>query len=267
MPIAFITGASSGIGQALARVLADRGYDVALFARSTAPLDALAEEIRRRGRKAVPISGDVTQLDDLTAARTLIAQQLGAVDLLVANAGIGRVMSVDRIKIKHTVNIMKVNVIGAIQTIETFLPDLLERGSGRIAGIASLAGFRGLPQNAAYCASKSALITYLESLRTELRPRGISVTTVCPGYVETPLTAQNGWMPFLWPAEKAAIGIARAIERRHRVYRFPLPMSLLLHLTQWMPDPLFDFIMKPRPGKKARTSDANQKNQTKSRGV
>ena len=267
MPTAFITGASSGIGRALACVLADRGYDLALFARSTDQLDALAEDIRLRGRKAVPISGDVTQLDDLTAARTLTAQQIGSVDLLVANAGIGRAMSVDRIKIKHTVNIMQVNVIGAVQTIETFLPDMLERGSGHIAGIASLAGYRGLPENAAYCASKSALITYLESLRTELRPRGISVTTVCPGYVETPMTAQNGWMPCLWPAEKAAIGIAQAIERRQRVYRFPLPMSLLLRLTQWMPDPFFDFVMKPRPRKNAPASGENQKNQTKSRGL
>ena len=246
MPVAFITGASTGIGEALSRVLAERGYDLALLARSADKLEALADQIRKTGRIAVPIPGDVTNLDDLLAAKTTIDNQLGPVDLVVANAGVGRRMRVEKIKIQESINIIQVNVIGAIHTIETFLPDMLKRGKGQIAGIASLAGFRGLPQNAAYSGSKSALITYLESLRGELRPRNIDVITICPGYVATPMTAQNDKMPFLWSAEKTAVRIANAIERRQRVYRFPMPMSILLRIAQCLPNALFDFIMKPR---------------------
>jgi short-subunit dehydrogenase len=246
MPVAFITGASSGIGEALSRVLADRGYDLALFARSADKLDTLAAQIRKIGRKALPIPGDVANLDDLVAAKTAVDDRLGPVNLVVANAGVGRHMRVDKIKIQESVNIMRVNVIGAIHTIETFLPDMLKRGQGQIAGIASLAGYRGLPQNAAYSGSKAALITYLDSLRAELRPRNIFVTTVCPGFVATPMTAQNDRMPFLWTADKAAARIVNAIERHQRVYRFPLPMSILLRFAQCMPNALFDYIMKPR---------------------
>jgi short-subunit dehydrogenase len=244
MPVAFITGASSGIGESLSRLLARRGYAIGAFARSADKLDALVQHIEAAGGKAMSLPGDVTIRDDLEAAKAKLEASLGPADLVIANAGVGFIMPVHKIDPEKTRQIILVNVVGAMQTIEIFLPQMLERGSGHIVGISSLAGYQGVPTTASYGASKAALTIYLESLRCELLPRGIHVTTVCPGFVETPMTAGNKKMPFLMGVEEAARRIADGIERRKRVLRFPLTLSLLLRLVQWLPDPVYEAVVR-----------------------
>lgn len=244
MAVAFVTGASSGIGAELSLELARRGYTVGCFARSADKLDEVVRTIESDGGKAIALPGDVTIPENLEAARDKLTETFGAADLVVANAGVGLTGPVHRIPTEKTREVFVVNVIGAVQTIELFLPAMLERGSGHVAGVSSLAAFRGFPKNGAYCASKAALAIYLESLRCELRRRGIFVTTICPGFVRTPMTAANGKMMFLLEADEAARRIANALAARRRVYRFPLPTSLLMRWVESLPNPLFERVTK-----------------------
>jgi short-subunit dehydrogenase len=235
-----ITGASSGIGAALARHYAGKASALGLISRRTVSLE-----------NAVSYALDVTDEAALAAAARDFIRRFGAPDLVIANAGIGSGTSGadlnDVAKLRKT---LEVNVAGLAATLAAFAPAMREAGRGTLAGIASVAGFRGLAGNGAYCASKSAAITWMESLRTELYGSGVSVVCVCPGYIDTPMTRVNRFrMPFLLSADEAARRIARAIAARRRLAVIPWQMALVSVLLRAMPGWLYDRIASRAPRK------------------
>jgi short-subunit dehydrogenase len=235
--VAVITGASSGIGWAVAKELAGRGCALGLIARRADRLGALADEIRAAGGKAGYATADVGDRQQTLAAFQAVREQLGAVDLLFANAGVGLPTPLEPLNIPQVELMFRVNTLGVVYAIEAVLPEMLQRGRGHLAAVSSLAAYKGLPGESAYCASKAAVNVYMEGLRIQLRSRGIYVTTICPGFVDTPMTQVNEFpMPWLWSAEKAARKIVRALERRKKVYNFPWQTTLLTKLTRWAPD-------------------------------
>jgi NAD(P)-dependent dehydrogenase (short-subunit alcohol dehydrogenase family) len=247
----FITGASSGIGAALAREYARAGAQLGLFARRADALSALATELG----SAVPAlyTGDVRDEATLRVAAADFTQRFGLADIVIANAGVSRGTLTEYTEDNAAFRtIMDTNVDGILHTFQPFLPAMRAARAGKLVGIASVAGFRGLPGAGAYSASKAAAIAYLESLRVELRGSGIEVITICPGYIATPMTAKNPYrMPFLLPVDKAAGLIARAIARGRRFYVLPWQMAWLGRLFSILPRPLYDSVFagakrKPR---------------------
>jgi short-subunit dehydrogenase len=235
--VAVITGASSGIGLALAKTLGQAGCHVGLIARRRDKLESLAGEIRASGGKAAFAPADVGDRTQVITAVQEIRGQLGPIDLLIANAGVGIPTLLQPMNVSDVEKTFRVNVLGAVYAIEAVLAEMLERRRGHLVGISSLGAYKGLPGESAYCASKAALNTYLEGLRVQLRDRGIRVTTVCPGFVKTPMTAMNKFpMPGLLTADEAARRIIRAIRTGRKVYNFPWQTTLLTKLTRWMPD-------------------------------
>jgi len=239
-----ITGASSGIGEALARHYASDDVILGLIARR--PVDA-----RSFSRKTISYSVDVTDEAALAAAAQDFIRNFGPPDLVIANAGIstgteGSELG-DVVKLKK---ILDTNVAGLAATLAAFAPAMREAGRGTLAGIASVAGFRGLAGNGAYSASKSAAITWLESLRAELYGSGVSVVCVCPGYIDTPMTRVNRFrMPFLLPADEAARRIARAIAKKRRLAVIPWQMALVSVALRAMPGWLYDRLASRAPRK------------------
>jgi short-subunit dehydrogenase len=242
--VAAVTGASSGIGSALARRLAAQGCRVGLVARRHDRLTALADQIRDAGGTAAVATADVGDRDQVSEAFASVRGELGPIDLLVANAGLGVPTTLDPVNTPAVEEMLRVNVLGAVYAIEAVLPDMLRRGTGHIAAVSSLAGFVGLPGESGYCASKAAVNTYLDGLRVHLRGRGIRVTTLCPGFVRTPMTAMNDFhMPWLLEADEAARRMVRALGRGRKVYRFPWQMSLVIRLAGWLPDWMLARVM------------------------
>jgi short-subunit dehydrogenase len=235
--VAVITGASSGIGWSLARQLAAEGCQVGLVARRQDKLDALAQEICAGGGRAAVAAADVGVRDQILAALHAVASQLGPVDLLIANAGVGMPTLHDPSNTLDVEKMTQVNFLGVVYSVEAVLPEMLRRGRGHLAAVSSLAAYKGLPGEAAYCASKAAVNTFMEGLRIHLRGKNIAVTTICPGFVRTPMTAVNNFkMPWLLEADEAARRIIRALRRRRKVYNFPWQVSLLMKVTNWLPD-------------------------------
>lgn len=235
--VAIITGASSGIGWALAKVLAGQGCTLGLVARRQDKLQALAQEICQAGGNAAFAAADVGDRTQTLAGVRGLAAQLGPVDLLIANAGVGMPTSLDPMNVADIEAMFRVNTLGVVYAIEAVLPEMLRRGRGHLAAVSSLAAYKGLPGESAYCASKAAVNVYLEGLRIHLRDKCIAVTTLCPGFVRTPMTAINEFhMPWLLEADEAARRMVRALERRRSVYNFPWQTSLLMKVTRWLPD-------------------------------
>ena len=235
--VAIVTGASSGIGWELAKVLAAQGCKVGLIARRREPLEKLAKEIEGAGGNAAQAVADVSERTQTFDAIHTLSAQLGPVDLLVANAGVGAPTLLEPINIADVEKMIRVNLLGVIYSIEAVLPEMLKRGEGHLAAVSSMASYKGLPGESAYCASKAAVNVYMEGLRIQLRGRGVAVTTICPGFVHTPMTAVNEFdMPFVMHADAAARRIARALERKVKVYNFPKRMWLLMKLTACLPD-------------------------------
>src|SRR5262245_15232385 len=235
--VAVITGASSGIGAALAKALAAEGCKVGLLARRRDLLEALATEIRAAGGAAALAVADVADRGQTLAAVEAVRGELGPVDLLVANAGVGAPTLLEPMNVAEVERMFRVNVFGVMYAIEAVLPEMLRRGRGHLAAVSSLGAYKGLPGTSAYCASKAAVNTYLDGLRVQLRPRGIAVTTVCPGFVRTSMTAANRVrMPFLMGPDDAARRILGALRHRRAVYNFPWPMAVLLKLSAWLLD-------------------------------
>jgi short-subunit dehydrogenase len=231
---AVVTGASSGIGRAVAVELARRGVPVGAVARRA---DRLADLRRTAAGRIETEVADVTDRPALAAAVRRLADRLGPIDLLVANAGVagGEVEAV-----------MRVNFLGVVHAIDAVLPTMLARGRGHLVGVSSLAAYKGLPGSAAYSASKAAVNAYLEGLRIELRPRGVAVTCVCPGFVRTEMTADKTHpMPFLMDADRAARRIVSALRRRPAVYDFPKRMRAVMWLAKWAPDRLIARMANP----------------------
>jgi short-subunit dehydrogenase len=226
----WVTGASSGIGAALARELADRGASVAISARSA---DKLAEVAG--GRMHVePV--DVTDRAATVAAAAAVREALGGLDVAVLNAGTWSRFRVDEWDSDVFADHIRTNLMGTVHTLEGVVPTMLAEGRGRIVGVASVAGYRGLPGSEAYGASKAALLNLLEALRGALAPRGVVVQTVSPGFVKTPMTDRNTFpMPFLIPADAAARTIADGIEKGKAEIVFPVPMMLLMKTVRLLP--------------------------------
>jgi short-subunit dehydrogenase len=234
---AIITGSSSGIGRALARALGADRWRVGLIARRRDALEEAAREVEAAGGTAYVAPADIGDREQVRAAVAAIEGLLGPTRLLVANAGVGVPTLVDPGNIEAIEETFRVNVLGVIYAFDAVLPGMLARGNGHLAAVSSLAGDRGLPGESAYCASKAAVNVYLEGLRVQLRGRGIAVSTICPGFVNTPMTAPNAVaMPWVLDADEAAARIVRALRRRAKVYRFPWPTATLMALSRLAPD-------------------------------
>ena len=245
----FLTGASSGIGAALARHYAGAGAHVGLFARRAGALDLLAAELPATRVAVYP--GDVRDASTLARAATDFNARFGPADVVIANAGVSRGTATELVEDLPVFEaVFATNVLGILHTFQPFLAGMLAARRGTLVGVASIAGYRGLPGSAAYSASKAAAINYLEALRVELVGSGVSVVTICPGYIATPMTAHNPYrMPFLMPAERAARLMARAIAHRRRFYVLPWQMALVGRLLRVLPRPLFDAAFAHAPRK------------------
>lgn len=235
--VALITGASSGIGWELAKELARGGTKVGLTARRVDLLDQLAGEIRAAGGTAEIAAADVANREATGHALRELEARLGPTDLLIANAGVGAPTFHNPINVADIEKMFRVNVFGIVYAMEALLPGMLARRQGHIVAISSMAAYKGLPGESGYGATKAAVNNLMEGFRIRLRPLGVDVTTVCPGFITTPMTARNQFnMPFLLSAPEAARRIVRALRGKPAVYNFPWRMSLLMGLVQWLPD-------------------------------
>jgi short-subunit dehydrogenase len=242
--VVLVTGASSGIGEALAVEFGRRGAAVGLLARREEVLSEVARKVETAGGRAFFVAVDVRDAGEVSAAVAKVGEHFGRVDVLVANAGVGEITLARKFDIEVVTQVLSVNVLGAMNCVAAVLPQMLARGSGQIVGISSLAAFRGFPGSGAYCASKAALSTFFESLRAELRPGNIYVTTIHPGFIDTPMTrGRNRKMPFLQDAERAARQMIRAIEARRRTYAFPWQLATIARLGKLIPDALYDRLL------------------------
>lgn len=249
---AFITGASSGLGRALAARIAADGQPIAVTARREAELLSLVGEIEAAGGQAMAIPLDVADPDAVKAAVAQAEAALGPIGLMIANAGIDGLTPADDFKVEEVSRTLQVNLIGAAACYDAVLPGMLSRGEGQIVGVASLAGFRGLPGAAAYCASKAGLIALLESLRIELSPKGIDVTTLNPGFVKTPMTAPNQHpMPFLMELDGAIKIMHKAIRKRVSERSFPWSLASITKTGKLVPNGMYDRMLKNKKADKS----------------
>jgi len=243
-----ITGASAGIGEALARRYAGPGTVIGLVARRREPMQALASSLPGRFEIYALDVADGAAME--RAAREFCSRH-GAPDLVIANAGVSiGTHGDDPADVEKLRSVLEINVVGLAATLAAFAPAMRAERRGTLCGIASVAGFRGLPGAGAYSASKAAAIAWLEALRVELVGSGVSVVTICPGYIDTPMTRVNRYrMPFLLPAGEAARRIARAIAARRRLVVIPWQMALVSVLLRLAPAWLYDRFAARAPRK------------------
>ena len=236
--VIWITGAGKGIGRALAKHYALAGWIVAASARTGADLGTLAEEAPNGSVK--PFSLDVT--DQAATAETVrrIESELGIVDMAIFNAGTHLPTSAEGFSVVEFRQLVETNLMGSVNGLEPIMKTFLARGGGHIAVVASLAGYRGLPGAAAYGATKAALINMCEALKPDLERSGVKLSLINPGFVETPLTAQNDFpMPFLIPVDEAVSQIVRGLERSNFEIAFPGRFAFLMKVLRILPDRLF----------------------------
>ena len=249
--LAFITGASSGIGQALALRCYHQGYDLALSARRVEEIERWAAAAGLARDRFRIYQADVVQTDQIVRAGADCIAAQGLPDIVVANAGISVAVDTARqADIDAVARSMATNVTGLAATFQPFVAPMRARGSGRLVGIASVAGIRGLPGHAAYCASKAAVIAYCESLRGEMNAHSVRVVTIVPGYIDTPLTRKNRYpMPFLMPADAFAAKALSAIEAGRSYCVLPWQMGIVAKLLRLLPNPLLDRALRGQPRK------------------
>jgi len=251
----FITGASSGIGAALARVYGERGAHLGLFARRKGALQEVARGFP--GDRVATFEGDVGDPEALIGAAAAFMTRFGVPDVVIANAGISQgADTLYREDLDVFRRVFATNVLGLIHTFHPFIAAMREAHAGRLVGIASVAGFRGLPGGGAYSASKAAAISYLESLRVELADTGVRVVTICPGYIATAMTAHNTYrMPFIMDVDRAARAMARAIDAGRRWYVLPWPMAVAGGVLRALPRAVFDALFAHAPRKARQSPD------------
>lgn len=240
--VILITGAGSGLGKQLALDLAAEGAAIAALDCCGEALEKLAADLANKYLACA--MADVTDRGALHGAVAILQEKLGPIDVAIACAGIGIETTAANFHAEDFERVVRVNLIGAANTIEAVLPGMLARGRGYLVAISSLASFRGLPRMAAYCAAKSGLNALMESLRVELQPRGIAVTTVCPGWIRTPMTANlDLTMPDILEVETASRLIVSAIRRRRPFYAFPRSTARRVRLLRWLPAGLSDWLI------------------------
>jgi len=240
-----ITGASSGIGRALALEYGRGGAKIALCARRVPELEILSGEIRSAGGSSICIPLDVCDADAVAEALGRADRDLGGLEMVIANAGRGTSRHSSRLTWPEVAAILDVNVRGAMATLVAAIPIFLAHRRGHLVGISSLAGRRALPMSAAYSASKSALSTFLESLRIDLAHAGLRVTDVQPGFVSTPMIADSTHArPFCWPVDKAARHIVRKLEGAPAVVAFPWPLVLATSFGRLLPAAIYDRLIR-----------------------
>ena len=254
--LVFITGASSGIGQALALRFYQSGYRLGLVARRIDEVKLWASLHDISVRSYEIYSADVSDMNSIVAAGQACMLRQGVPDVVVANAGISIGMdSAIRIDLDMMAKTFATNNIGVAATFHPFVRAMVQRGSGALVGIGSVAGIRGLPGHGAYCASKAAVIAYCESLRGELNASGVKVVTICPGYINTPLTQKNKYgMPFLMQPGAFAAKAFAAIEAGDSYRVIPWQMGVVAKLLRLLPNALFDKALAGR-ARKPRQSD------------
>jgi short-subunit dehydrogenase len=245
MRVALITGAGSGLGRALALALAHDGFSIAAIDRQVDGLITLEEELRRENRAIGWAVADVTDARGLQEKVDNLASRLGPVELVIANAGIGGATSALSLCAEDVTRLVQVNLLGTVNTIVSVLPGMLERRRGHVVGISSLASLRGLPGMLGYCASKAGINTFLEGLRLEVKPYGIAVTTVCPGWMRTPMNASmKEPLPAMMDVDVAVQKIMTAIRRRRPFLAFPRMLALGLGAVRWLPGWLGDRLVE-----------------------
>jgi NAD(P)-dependent dehydrogenase (short-subunit alcohol dehydrogenase family) len=241
--VVLITGAGSGIGRQMALTLAAEGACVAALDLKPDGLAALAAELA--GRRLATAVGDVTDRDSLYPAVRELEARLGPTDVLIANAGIGMATAADPYDAEGVEAQIRVNLVGVSNSIGAVLPGMIERRRGHLVGISSLASYRGLPKMAGYCASKAGASALLEAHRVELRPLGVAVTIICPGWIRTPLTEGiDVPHPFLMEPGYAAGRILDAVRRRRPFIAFPGPSVRRVRALRWLPVGLSDWLVR-----------------------
>ena len=229
----WVVGASSGIGSALAEALLARGARVALSARRGEALQSVAAAAPDR---ALVVPADVTDPDGVHRAWQAVEAAWGGVDLVLCVAGAYVPASADAFDAALAARLFDLNVMGTVRVVDAVLPSLLARGSGHLSVVASVAGYRALPRALFYGPTKAALIHLAEGLHLDLRPRGIGVSVVNPGFVRTPATAVNDFhMPALLSPEEAAEATLRGLERGAFEIHFPHRFTNWLKLLRLLP--------------------------------
>jgi short-subunit dehydrogenase len=247
----FLTGASTGIGEAFARHYAAHGAQLGLVARSADKLNALAASLASPSPPPTVYAVDVRDRDGMANAAKNFIERFGLPDIVIANAGVSKGTLTEHAEdIDVFQQIFDVNVIGMVNTFHPFVAPMRDARRGTLVGIASVAGFRGIPGGGAYSASKAAAIKYCESLRVEMRGTGVSVVTICPGYIRTPMTAVNRFkMPFIIGVEDAVERFARAIDAKKSFAVIPWKMGMAARVLRVLPNWIYDRIFTRMPRK------------------
>jgi len=247
----FITGASSGIGQALAWRFYQAGYSLALVARSTQKIQTWAIERSLEADRYRIYAADVSNVDSIVSIAAQCMSSQGVPAVVVASAGFSAGMdTVYREDLDVMARMFATNNLGMAATFHPFISPMVARGYGTLVGMASVHGIRGMPGHGAYCASKAGVISYLESLRGELRGVGVKVVTISPGYIDTPLTQKNPYsMPFLMEPPRFAQQAFSAIEAGISYRVIPWQMGMVAKFLRLLPNVLFDKLFSGRPRK------------------
>lgn len=245
MSFVWITGASSGLGRAVAARLARAGETVVVSARRAEELQSLADECADASGRIVPLPLDVTDREAVREAADRLCDDEGVPDTLLLCAGTYQPVTADRFDAAAFGKQVDVNLMGTVNLLDAMLPRFRDREAGRIVFVASVAGYRGLPTSAAYGATKAALINLAEALRVELAPWGVVVQLINPGFVDTPLTRKNTFkMPFLMPLDRAAERMARALKTDRFETTFPRRFTWQLKVMRCLPYLLYFPIMR-----------------------
>ena len=242
--VVLLTGASSGIGEALALEMARRGAVVGLLARRESLLQDLVQKIEHKGGIARFFGCDISNELCVIEAAESMRREFGRIDILIANAGIGGgAKHAKELRIGEFRNVVDTNLVGAANAVGAVLPQMIERGSGQLVAISSLAGFRGLPRSAAYCASKAGMTAFFESVRLDVQKSGIAVTIIQPGFIKTPLTSgRESKMPYLMELADSIPLFLRAIEKRKKFAAFPWQLAAFVRAGKIFPAWLYDKI-------------------------
>jgi short-subunit dehydrogenase len=257
MNVTFVTGASSGLGRQIALGLAAQGDTIVAVARRRELLDALVREIEAAGGRARAITCDVTDREQVSRAVASVESTDGPIERLVSCAGGGKRTTIDGFQAAQVEQMLSLNVMGIANCLEAVLPTMLHRQRGHIVAISSLAAARGLPGAAEYSAAKAALSTLLEGLRVDLKPRGIDVTILSPGFVRKAENKKR--RPMEVPLDVAAARMVKAIGRRRRSYSFPLWLALFLAVLRCLPPTLADAIVSTVRSRKFRRTQVQKR--------